>query len=222
MINIGNKCIIYLLINVITGKVYVGQTWQTLKNRWDSGHGYKKCVYLEKAIKKYGKNNFQYIILDIVSNQPDANWLENYWINIYNSRNKNFGYNIRLGGSNGKLSEETKEKLSKAKKGIMHTEDYKIMMSERMKGINTWSKGNTNRKGKKASEETKEKISKAGMGRKVSDLTKKKMSDSQKTIGNKPPPPIESGAVEASLKITKGKSWKVVNGKRVWVDKLVS
>lgn len=49
-----NVCIIYILKNTENIKVYVGQTWKTLKDRWNNGHGYAGCPHISNAIKYYG------------------------------------------------------------------------------------------------------------------------------------------------------------------------
>ena len=51
-----NTNTIYLLRNKINDKVYVGQTWQTLKRRWCNGNGYSGKK-IKKAIEIIGKNN---------------------------------------------------------------------------------------------------------------------------------------------------------------------
>ena len=73
-----------------------------------------------------------------------------------------------------KLSEETKRKLSKANKGKKLSRETKMKQSEAAKGENNPFYG------KKHSEETKEKISEANKGRKLSDEIKKKISEANK------------------------------------------
>ena len=46
---------IYMHKNKINGKVYIGQTKQSLKNRWSNGYGYRECPKFWRAIQKYGK-----------------------------------------------------------------------------------------------------------------------------------------------------------------------
>lgn len=145
-------CIIYKLINIITNMYYIGQTWRTLEERFDNGRGYLNSKYLNSAIKKYGKENFCYEILTVCSTQEIADYWEDFFIEKYDSRNRKKGYNLRGGGSHGKLSNEQKEKLSASKRG------------------------------KKLSEEHKNKISIGGMGRKATENTKKKMSRSMREI----------------------------------------
>lgn len=51
---------VYLITNLINGKKYVGQTIQSIKRRWDFHVcGASRCIALNSAIKKYGKENFK-------------------------------------------------------------------------------------------------------------------------------------------------------------------
>ena len=54
---------VYLHINKVNKKVYVGITSMRVENRWREGKGYKKCEIMNKAILKYGWSNFEHIIL---------------------------------------------------------------------------------------------------------------------------------------------------------------
>lgn len=162
-----NLCIIYKITNCVNNKIYVGQTWQTLDNRWDSGHGYTSCTYLNNAIKKYGKNKFKYVILTLCGTQETADYWEDYFIKQYRSANKKFGYNIKNGGSHGKHTEETKKKISKAHEGKIHSEETKNRLSKMQKGHFV-------------SEETRKKMSESKKGHTVSQETRKKMSEATK------------------------------------------
>lgn len=101
---------IYKITNLINSKIYIGQTIRSLQCRFNQ-HIYRSgCIYLHNAIKKYGKENFkieeiEYISTDLLDER------EIYWINYYNSTNKDIGYNILKGGKLGqtgifKLTEE--------------------------------------------------------------------------------------------------------------------
>ena len=37
-----------------SGKKYIGITGQSIERRWGNGTGYKNCISLNLAIKKYG------------------------------------------------------------------------------------------------------------------------------------------------------------------------
>jgi group I intron endonuclease len=161
-------CSIYKVTNTLNGKIYVGQTWQTLHRRWISHCSERKniqgeCVKLARAIKKYGKSSFKMEILTVAHTQNVANFWECYFINQYHSILN--GYNIREGGSRGKLSISTRNKMSQSRIGKRASEATKLKMRTARLGkkfINI-SKSLT---GKKRSEETKNKIRVAKMGKK--------------------------------------------------------
>lgn len=96
---------IYKITNLINEKVYIGQTVQSLKDRWYQHVGnsiwssqYEKRMAIKQAIRKYGKENFRIELLE----DCDRNLLndrEKYWINYYDSYNS--GYNSTKGGQGG-------------------------------------------------------------------------------------------------------------------------
>ena len=90
---------IYIHKNKINGKIYVGQTKQSLKRRWNNGNGYTQCPYFYNAIKKYGWDNFEHILLDEHLTKEEANTKEQDYIKYYKSSSPEFGYNISNGGA---------------------------------------------------------------------------------------------------------------------------
>lgn len=105
------KYIVYLHINKTNNKVYVGITSMAVNNRWREGKGYIKCEIMNRAILKYGWNNFEHIILCKTS-KDRAIVLEQYLIRHY--KRKGLSYNISNGGQGvGTVSEYTKNKLRK-------------------------------------------------------------------------------------------------------------
>jgi group I intron endonuclease len=193
---------VYVHINKVNGKFYIGQTCKKPEYRWRKGEGYKGCAYFYRAIQKYGWDNFEHIILLSNLTLEDANYFETELIRKLDTTNPNKGYNIEFGGKNSSLSEITKQKLRKAMLGKHsgenhplygkhHTEETKRKLSESHKGKHpseeTRKKIKESSKGKHLSEETKRKISKAKMGenhpfygKHHSDETKQKISASLK------------------------------------------
>lgn len=51
---------VYIHVNNINGKMYVGITRQSVEQRWQNGKGYKYCAYFQRAIQKYGWQNFSH------------------------------------------------------------------------------------------------------------------------------------------------------------------
>ena len=149
------KYIVYKHTNKINGKVYIGQTSKTLEERSGSnGHLYKHSSLFYAAICKYGWENFEHEILEQDLSSEMANQQEKYYIQLYQSNNDNFGYNLTSGGEQNKeLSPISREKMSKMKKG-------KPLSASHIENIRkaTTGKGNPNY-GKKCSDETKQKIS---------------------------------------------------------------
>ena len=80
-------------------KIYIGITSQKPEERWNMGEGYKTQKYFYNAIKKYGWNNIQHIIIKENLNYNDACKLEKEFIKKYKSNKYNYGYNISSGGS---------------------------------------------------------------------------------------------------------------------------
>lgn len=180
--------IIYKLVNTANNKVYIGQTWETLEERWDHGWGYESCRYLQSAIDKYGKDKFRYEVLTIAHTQEIADYWEVYFIERYNSREHSIGYNLRGGGSRGKFhhTADTKRKISESKTGTQLSEEHKQKISASLIGpLNhnfgkpktiealtkqsaSMSGENNPNYGKPRPKETREKIAKAQSGEKSS------------------------------------------------------
>lgn len=95
--------ILYLHMNNVNGKFYIGQTCNP-SERW--GRSGIKYRYLDArtefwpAILKYGWNNFTHYILDFVETQEEANEKERFYIERLDAMNNAVGYNIRPGGDN--------------------------------------------------------------------------------------------------------------------------
>ena len=145
---------VYLHINKINEKMYVGITGQIPTERWQNGKHYNG--YFGRAINKYGWDNFEHCIIYECSSIDYARQLEKYIIKNLNLRNPNIGYNLTDGG----------EGLS----GYKHTKETKIK-------IGKLSKGNTYKLNSITSKETKEKISNSLKGRVITDEWKEKIKN---------------------------------------------
>ena len=172
---------IYKITNLINNKVYIGQSVSP-KIRWSRHKSdarlNKKADHLYRAMRKYGEDNFMFEVIDEVVTLSEADELEVQIISIYNSTNRVFGYNKAPGGQGKRLvSEETRQKLSKAAKGRQSRLGHSPSSETRIL-LSKAQLGNTYRLGFKTSEETKKKLSKINKGKKASAETKGKMSQS--------------------------------------------
>lgn len=101
------KYIVYLHVNRVNGKVYVGITSMEPELRWRNGKGYNKCCIMANAVNKYGWDNFDHIILCRTIKER-AILLEKtaYYKKL------GISYNISGGGEGaGVMAESTKNKL---------------------------------------------------------------------------------------------------------------
>lgn len=148
MNDIPQEAGIYLLRNKVNNKIYIGKSL----NLWKRMFNHKHCSVRKKtisgiasAIKKYGWDNFEIEILEVLP-LIDNNTLlkkEAYYIEKYNSTLNKIGYNLLKYGTDTtgwKHSEKTKKILS-------------ILSSKRFSGVNNPMYG------KHHSEKTKRKIS---------------------------------------------------------------
>ena len=111
---------VYITTNKINGKKYIGQ--HTTENIEDSYLGSGKTLL--KAIKKYGKENFEKEILEFANDKDHLSELEKKYIEIFNAVNDSNFYNISAGGegySGHTWSEEHKLYISNKLKELYAT-----------------------------------------------------------------------------------------------------
>ena len=153
--------IIYCYHCIPTGKKYIGKTLYEAKRKQDHKYNVsiKTSTKFYNAVRKYGWDNFVYGIIETV----EANLLENvekFYIQKYNTMIN--GYNMTIGGDGKfgwKATPETKEKIKKSNTGKVISEETKRKISEAKKGcFGTFT-------GKKHTEETKEKIRNSHKGK---------------------------------------------------------
>lgn len=196
---------IYLIVNKVNFKTYVGQRRSNKKWNEDSYMGSGKL--LKMAQKKYGIENFEKFLIQYCSTKEETNEAEKFWIKEYRSRGK-AQYNIAGGGQGGNLGEEVNRKLSEALKGRAAWNKGKKLSEEQKKKISEALKG------KHASEETKRKMAEAQKGKKLSEEAKMKMSEAKK--GKHRSEGTRRKMSESMKGKYKGKHWKLVDGKRIW------
>jgi hypothetical protein len=119
---------IYKITNIQNGKIYIGQTSKTIKERLrmhiQSALTFGLNTHFSRAIRIYGSESFIIEpILENVGTKNEANEKEIYYIKLYNSTNQKIGYNSTPGGEGGntylnKSPEEMKVICSKISKNL--------------------------------------------------------------------------------------------------------
>jgi len=111
---------IYKISNKVNGKVYIGQSWN-IEKRFKEHRKRELNNHLKNAFNKYEIENFSFEIIMTFKNGPFTqkylDKFEDYYIKFYDSMNSKKGYNKREGGSNGKMSKESKIKIGNASRG---------------------------------------------------------------------------------------------------------
>jgi group I intron endonuclease len=164
-----------------SNKIYIGQSWDIDKRKiYYKNSLCKEQPKIYNSIKKYGWMNHKFEIIEEVDtlNQNILNEKEVYWIKFY----RNIGFellNLREGGSNGKHSLESKNKIGLKVKGKnngmygkTHTDESKKLISQ-------------THKGKKISLKTRKKISEGIKGKKNPMYGKTHSYEIKKVISNK-------------------------------------
>lgn len=179
---------IYQIKNIVNHKVYIGQTTQyNVATRWmehiksiNSGMD----SHLIRAFKCHGLENFAFSVVAEVPNDR----LDEAEIDAISNRKSLSpnGYNIREGGSRGKHSQESIEKIRESHIGKTHTDETK----EKLRQLNLGKKHTQESKeknrqamlGKPKPQEAVEKSAKARTGLKRSNEVCKKIGDAHQVV----------------------------------------
>lgn len=167
------SCGIYLIVNLITNKFYVGSAidiearWRT--HNYDLNKNQHHSPRLQNAYNKYGADNFSCVVLEETSENTRIE-REQFWIDY--TKCCDTGYNAC--------------KIAGATTGYKHTKENKELMRKLKLGgklsLNHLRKIKEATVGLKRSQETKDRISKARKGMKFSKETKKKISDANRNF----------------------------------------
>jgi len=121
---------IYKITNQINGKCYIGSS-NNIESRWQHHKSNLRKnkhsnTYLQNAWDKYGKDSFEFTVIEEVKNIGDLLEREQYYMDKMESE-----YNIAPKANRSKMSEETRHKISKANKGKNHPNYGKDMKGEK-------------------------------------------------------------------------------------------
>lgn len=145
---------LYLLENMVNGKIYIGQTINPPSRYSEHKHSAKKKENkpLYNAINKYGLDKFMFTIFQVVDTELEADECEKYWIDLLQSNINEFGYNLD-GGGRGKYKKVNTTKFNPRHTGYKHSEETRAQMSSSHKGEKKpegWKVARKNRIGEQA------------------------------------------------------------------------
>jgi group I intron endonuclease len=175
---------IYILTSP-SGKSYVGQTTRPIEKRFKEHQNKKgRCVAIYNAIQKYGWEKIEKDWYECPD--EDLNFDEELLVREMGTLAPD-GYNLKEGGDNGQMSEESKQKCREAHLGEKNHNYGKPLSEETKQKLSESQKGEKSHMyGKKLSEESKQKMSEAKKGEKhpmygktLCEETKQKISEAQ-------------------------------------------
>ena len=158
--------VIYMTQCKVNNKLYIGQK---KIDRKDFVTYLGSGTLITKAVDKYGKDNFERIILEVAYSQEELNNFEIKYIRLFDASekyNRDLFYNRAIGG--GVIGLKGKDSPWYGKH---HTEETRRKQSD----------GN---RGKYVSEETRKKIGERNRGKYVSEETRKKQSEARRGENN--------------------------------------
>lgn len=153
-----------------SGKIYIGQSvdilcrWRKYKIRGSVGQ-----TKLHNSFMKYGASNHKFEIIHQCAKEC-LNNLEEYYMNLFQSKGRERGLNIRNSGSRALHSEESKKLIGDWHRNKFVSDETRAKISMSKKGCKIWSKGVT------FSEEHKINMSKSRIGGKHTEEHKLKQS----------------------------------------------
>ncbi len=158
--------IIYCIHNLSTGKKYIGQTVEKMQRRVARHFRTINETKISRAIQKYSKYNFVYGIVEEVEDRNLLDEREKYWIKFYDAVEN--GFNIKEGGKCARGYKQSQSSIEKRKEKLLGrplSEEHKQKLSKAHKG-------------KVLSKETVDRMIAYRTGRNLTECCKEKISQS--------------------------------------------
>ena len=157
------------------GKRYIGITSCSVKKRWGSnGILYKEQLFYS-AIQEFGWDNIKHEILFDGLTKEQAEEIETELIKKYKCLDRNYGYNVAYKGVIHTHTDETRQKMSRTRKGRTPSETNRKALSKALTGKKMSAEHiehlRTSHIGYVMPKEQKEKISKSCMNKRIKKVS---------------------------------------------------
>jgi len=184
---------VYIIVNKINGKKYVGSSFN-INSRWKDHlsmlrKGVHHSPHFQNAYNIDGEKEFEFIIMEPVEDPNKLVFAEQIWLDYYKSYLPENGYNIC--------------KTAGSVLGISRSKDTRIKMSLVKRGENNPMYG------KKPSEESRIKISLANKGKVNSEETRRKIREAK--LGKPRPLELKNRLSEISKNLWKDPEYRDKN-----------
>jgi len=130
---------IYLTVNLVNGRSYVGRDSTNRRGYLGSG------IFLKQAIRKYGRESFERINLERCKDMRHLIEREKFWIAYFDAVRSEEFYNMSEGtggfGPNDRHTEETKRLISQKCRGRKLTSEQRDKRIQELTGREPWNKG---------------------------------------------------------------------------------
>lgn len=225
---------IYKITNKVNGHWYIGKHIGSDPNYMGSGK------ILKHAYKKHGLENFEKIILESCSSEQELNEREKYWIASTNATTDPASYNLADGGSGGDLSKfidykargNQTDNFSKAQQwyqSLSRDEQVQWHANQALKRTKGWyvsrvddpTETYVQNISKWCEEHGVDKSMPTNLNNPISKLFQKQTKGWRIRRADMPEllPYTNNKNIGRPNVACKGRSWKMVDDKRVWYDK---
>ena len=125
---------IYCIENLVNNKKYIGQSinidYRWSKHKSELKNGNHDNDYLQKSYNKYGIDCFQFNVLEYCD-KDKLDEREDYYINLYHTMDRAFGYNLKSGGqAHNHVCDEVRQKISESNKQAYKNSNLKQKRSQ--------------------------------------------------------------------------------------------
>jgi len=225
---------IYKITNTLNGRWYIGKTNGRDPNYMGSGK------ILKQAYAKYGQENFVKEVIETCSSEEQLNLREQYWISTTNATSDPMSYNLVEGGTGGDRSKFIQyDKIDRSNYKMEGTTNWYRSLTQHEKDKWHAKQAENRTKGwyvsriddptetyvqnisKWCEEHGVDKAAPTALNNPNSPMFQKQSKGWRIRRSNMPPlPPYENNRGKVIVDNgCSGKSWKLVDGKRVWYDK---